>query len=170
MDAIDIKLLQLLSQNADATATELATHVNLSIAAINKRIVKMKEAGVIRRACVLTDPKKIGKPVIAYVFFALRDNEDRLRFPERLSLLPDVLECYSVTGEHDYLIKVCAETIEAFDEKLRSFRDACNVSNLRTIFALHEWKYDPVPMPDDGFAEKKERSGERARFARGDVS
>ncbi len=154
MDAVDEKLIRLLSENADTTATELATHIDLSIAAISKRIAKMKDAGVIRRTCILTDPAKIGKPIIAYILFALKSGEDRARLAEKLPQLGDALECYSVTGEYDCMMKVCAASVEAFNEKLQRFREDFNVVRMQTMFTLREWKYDPVAMPDEGFFSK----------------
>lgn len=118
MDKTDIALLQILSKNASVTATELTSKVNLSVPAINKRISKLKATGIIRRATILTDPKQVGKPITAFVLVVLDRVGDADGLTRYVQTDPDVLECYAVTGEYDYLLKICAADIEAFEEKL----------------------------------------------------
>ena len=67
MDDIDIKLLHILAENSNQTATEIMPQINLSIPAINKRIAKMRASGLIKKFTLSVDAKMIGKPVLAYV-------------------------------------------------------------------------------------------------------
>ena len=71
LDEIDVTLLRTLAENADVTATELMRSANLSIPAINKRIARLKSGGMIRKVTVLTDAKKVGKPIVAFVLVVL---------------------------------------------------------------------------------------------------
>ena len=123
MDKTDIALLQILSKNASVTATELTSKVNLSVPAINKRISKLKATGIIRRATILTDPKQVGKPITAFVLVVLDRVGDADGLTRYVQTDPDVLECYAVTGEYDYLLKICAADIEAFEEKQGRFKE-----------------------------------------------
>lgn len=148
MDKTDIALLQILSKNASVTATELTSNVNLSVPAINKRISKLKATGIIRRATILTDPKQVGKPITAFVLVVLDRVGDADGLTRYVQTDPDVLECYAVTGEYDYLLKICAADIEAFEEKLLRLKKSKGVSKSHTLLALQENKFTPSPLPD----------------------
>ena len=118
MDEIDAKLLRILSENADATATEMMAQVNLSIPAINKRISKLRQTGVIRQYTILVDPDKVGKPIHAFILVVLQQPSGADKLTEYIKSDPDILECYAVTGEYDYIIKVCARDVEQLEQKL----------------------------------------------------
>lgn len=109
MDAIDKHILQILAQRSDATATEIGSAVNLSIPAVNKRIQRLRKEGIIRGFTLLTDGKKTGKGILAFVFLVLQYNVGLEPLMEYIARDPDVLECYAITGDYDYIIKICAE-------------------------------------------------------------
>lgn len=148
MDQTDRKLLRLLGENADITATELVPLVNLSIPAINKRIVKLKETGVITRTVALTDTKKVGKPVIVFVLVVLGQFSGSEQLLEYVSQEIDILECYAVTGEYDYLLKICAADIDALERKLLELKRNKGISKSYTLFTLMQNKFSPVSLPD----------------------
>lgn len=147
MDETDIVLLRTLAKNADVTATDLTATVNLSIPAINKRIARLKAGGTIRRVAALTDPKLVGKPIVAFVLLVLDRFSDAESLLKLVSEDPDILECYAVTGEYDYLIKVCAADIEAFETKLLKLKTK-SVAKSHTLLTLCEHKFEPSVLPD----------------------
>lgn len=148
MDQTDRKLIRLLAENADITATELVPLVNLSIPAINKRIAKLKETGVITRTVTLTDAKKVGKPVIVFVLIVLGQFSGAQQLLNYVSQEADILECYAVTGEYDYLLKICASDIDALERKLLELKKNKGISKSYTLFTLMQNKFSPVPLPD----------------------
>lgn len=148
MDKTDIALLQILSKDSDITATEMTSVINLSIAAINKRISKLKASGVIRCATILTDAKQVGKPITAFVLVVLDRFVDADNLMKYVQSNPDVLECYAVTGEYDFLLKICAVDIESFEAKLLKLKMSCSVSKSHTLLALQENKFSPSTLPD----------------------
>lgn len=148
MDQTDRKLIRLLAENADITATELVPLVNLSIPAINKRIAKLKETGVITRTVTLTDAKKVGKPVIVFVLVVLGQFSGAQQLLNYVSQEADILECYAVTGEYDYLLKICASDIDALERKLLELKKNKGISKSYTLFTLMQNKFSPVPLPD----------------------
>lgn len=154
MDETDIILLRSLTENADITATELMNSVNLSIPAINKRIARLKSTGTIRRVTVLTEPKKVGKSVLAYVLVVLDHFSEGDKLMKLVHFDGDILECYAVTGEYDFLLKICAADIEAFEEKLLKLKK-CGVAKSHTMFTLCEHKFRPTALPDTQEALKK---------------
>lgn len=148
VDQIDKKLLHLLAENADITATELVPIVNLSIPAINKRIARLKETGVITRVAALTDAKKVGKPVVVFVLVVLGQFSSASQLMEYVQQDADVLECFAVTGEYDYLLKICASDIDALEQKLLELKRNKGISKSYTLITLMQNKFSPVPLPD----------------------
>ena len=147
MDSIDAKILKLLSKNADVTATEISAQVNLSVPAINKRIQKLKSDGMIRRFTVLTNGKNIGKPIMAFVLLVVQAGRQGEPFLDYVRNDDDILECFSVTGEYDYLIKVCASDMESLKNKLSQIKLHNGVVKSHTMISLLEQKFAPTILP-----------------------
>lgn len=149
MDAIDRKILGLLRQRANITAAEIGTAVNLSIPAVNKRILKLRESGVIRSFTILTDQKKVGKPIVAYILLTLRYGSAVENLLSCIREDPDILECYAVTGDYDYIIKICAADMEHLEEKLLHLKGQQGVMKSHTMLSLMEHKFAPAALPDE---------------------
>ena len=147
MDSIDAKSLKILSKNADVTATEISAQVNLSVPAINKRIQKLKSDGMIRRFTVLTSGKNIGKPIMAFVLLVVQAGRQGEPFLDYVRNDDDILECFSVTGEYDYLIKVCAADMESLKNKLSQIKLHNGVVKSHTMISLLEQKFSPTILP-----------------------
>ena len=147
MDEIDARILKILSENADATATEISQSVNLSVPAINKRVRRLVREGVIRRFTVLTNGKKVGKPITAYILVVVQAGSAIDALLDYVDHDPDILECVAVTGEYDYLIKVCAADVEALEEKLLRMKKHKGVVKSHTMFSLMEHKFSPTVLP-----------------------
>ena len=147
LDLIDRKILHILSGDGAATATQIGAAVGLSIPAVNKRIQKLRQEGVISKFTLLTDRNKVGKPILAYVLIvvASADSERLLSYVESD---PDVLECHAVTGEYDYLVKVCAENVQAFEDKLLCLKKQKGVIKSHTMLCLMEHKSQYTVLPD----------------------
>ena len=149
MDAIDRKILGLLRQRANITAAEIGTAVNLSIPAVNKRILKLRESGVIRCFTILTDQKKVGKPIVAYILLTLQYGSAVENLLTCIREDPDILECYAVTGDYDYIIKICAADMEHLEEKLLHLKGQQGVMKSHTMLSLMEHKFAPAALPDE---------------------
>lgn len=148
MDAIDIELLNLLTENANQTATQLMKSVNLSIPAINKRLSKLKLSGAIKRFTLQLDAAKIGKPVVAHILVMLEHPSTTETFMQAISADRDIVECYAITGEYDYIFKVYAKGIEDLENKILELKQIPGVTKTHTYIALREYKKLPGPVPD----------------------
>ena len=148
MDSIDKLILKILAENAMASATEIGAAVNLSIPAVNKRIQKMREGGVIRSFTVLTDGKRVEKPICTFVMLTVKYGSGVDALHEFIGRDPDVLECYAVTGDYDYILKICAKDVEALEEKLLALKKQNGVLKSYTMLALMEHKLSPAALPD----------------------
>ena len=148
MDNIDKVILMMLSKNSTASATEIGKAVNLSIPAVNKRIQRLKTNGVIRSFTILTDEKKADKPICAFIMLTARYGEGVNALINYVKHDPDVLECYAVTGEYDYILKICAKDVRALENKLLSLKQLKGITKSYTMLSLMEHKLTPTALPD----------------------
>jgi Lrp/AsnC family leucine-responsive transcriptional regulator len=119
IDSFDKQLLTLLQRNAKASTKELADMANLSVSPCWRRIKRLEEIGVIEKYAVLLNPKQLGLNAMAYVHVSLMDHtKDTIdKFDCLVQSLDQVIDCCSITGESDYVLKVVArdpEDLESF--------------------------------------------------------
>ncbi len=148
MDIIDKKLLKILSENSAATATEISSLLNLSVPAVNKRKSKLKETGVIKKFTVLTDNRKVEKPIQAFVLLVTDEYSKSGEFLDFVNSQSDIIDCYAITGEYDYLIKITTKDIESLEKILLNLKEKRCVSKSQTLFSLMEHKHLPCVLPD----------------------
>lgn len=148
MDLIDKKILHLLAYDSHASSTEIGEKIGLSVPAVNKRIQKLQERALIKRFTVVTDQKIIGKPIVAYILLVIRFGNEVDNLLECVREDCDILECYAVTGEYDYIIKVCASSIEVLEKKLLHLKRQKGVIKSHTMLSLMEHKFQPTVLPD----------------------
>ena len=148
MDDIDIKLLHILSENSNQTATDIMPQINLSIPAINKRIAKMRASGLIKKFTLSVDAKMVGKPVLAYVMVILNQYSEVEELVKYIRSDKDIVECHAITGEYDYILKMYARDIEHLEEKLIKLKKQKGITKSQTMFSLLEYKNSPGPLPD----------------------
>ncbi len=148
MDHVDKKILQILLEDSATTATELAALVNLSIPAVNKRIQKMKKSGIIRKFTLQTNPEMVGKPISAYMLLVLQQGAKMETLMEYIQSDSDILECSGVTGEYDYILKICAANVAALQKKINRLKKYGGVVKSHTLLCLSEYKNSVSAMPD----------------------
>ena len=147
MDEIDVKLLHLLSENANATTNSLRKNVNLSLPAINKRVKSLKRSGVIKKSTIITDGTKVGRPILAFVMIIIQSHEKADKLMEYISSNPDILECFSISGEYDYILKVVAKDVESLEQKLLELKKQNGIIKSHTLFALSSHKQSYTILP-----------------------
>lgn len=108
LDELDIAILRELQDDGRISNVELARRVNLSPPATHARIKRLEEQGLIRQYVALLDPVKAGYDMVCFVSISLQihRSEELEAMRRRISRMPEVLECYHVTGEFDYLLKI----------------------------------------------------------------
>lgn len=149
MDVTDKKILEILSKDANTTATEIGNSVNLSVPAVNKRILRLKKEGIIKFFTIVTNPKKVDKTIMAFVFIVMQYGNSIKSLIEYAQNEPDILECYSITGEYDYMIKICSKDIESLEEKILNIKNNKGVMKSHTMISLMEHKCLPTVLPDN---------------------
>jgi Lrp/AsnC family leucine-responsive transcriptional regulator len=118
MDITDRKLLMLLQQDSTKTTKELSLKLNLSVTAIYERIKKLEREGIINKYVAIIDQKKIEKNFVVFCHLKLiqHTKEYLTRFEQEVTKLEEVLECYHVSGDYDYILKIYVKDMEAYRE------------------------------------------------------
>ena len=142
MDAIDIKLLGLLQHNAELTIQELSKEVHLSTTPCWKRINQLKNNGYINKTVSLVDRKRVGANVTAMVSIKVNNhNQERISiFAKTIQDIPEVIECYRMSGETDYLLKVVVSDIESYDAFYKNLIEKVQFLKVTSNFAIEEIK------------------------------
>jgi len=152
-DAIDWRILHLLQEDARLTNVELSRAVNLSPSPCLARVRALEAAGFISRYVTVLDPLKLGLQVSVFIQVRLeRQIEPSLEAFEKAMLeRPEVMECYLMTGDADYLLRVVVPDIQALQQFIVNFLSRVQgVGNIQSSFSLKQVKYQTaLPLPGD---------------------
>jgi Lrp/AsnC family transcriptional regulator, leucine-responsive regulatory protein len=144
MDAIDFRILDALQHDARIANVDLARTVSLSPSPCLARVRALESSGVIQRYVTLLDPKKLGLTVSVLVQVTLEKQiEPALEiFEQAVCERPEVMECYLMTGDADYLLRVVVPDVPAFERFILDFLSRVpGVGNIKSSFALKQVKY-----------------------------
>lgn len=122
LDGIDLKILTLLQADASLSAAEIADKVGLSASPCWRRIRRLEETGIVRGRVALLDRKRLGLKVMvmAQVRFAGRGRQALEEFEAAIASFPEVVECFMLMGETDFLLKVVTRDVEGYEQFLRN--------------------------------------------------
>ncbi len=143
LDAIDKALLDYLQLDAKQTNKELSVKLNLSVTAVYERIKKLERAGVILGYVALLDKRKVQRGYTVFCQIKLKEHLQNSisEFESEIITLPEVIECFHVSGEYDYLLKVVVEDMDDFRNfmvnKLTTLR---HIGSTQSSFTISEVK------------------------------
>jgi Lrp/AsnC family transcriptional regulator, leucine-responsive regulatory protein len=153
LDAIDWKILDRLQHNARLSNVDLAQAVHLSPSPCLNRVRSLEASGVISKYVTLLDPLQLGLTVSVFISVTLEKQiESALEVFERAILArPEVMECYLMTGDADYLLRVLVADVQALERFILDFLTRIpGVGNIRSSFALKQVKYQTaLPLPSE---------------------
>jgi DNA-binding Lrp family transcriptional regulator len=139
VDAKDLAILKILQKNARATVKEIAELVHLSTTPVHERIKRMEENGVIKQYATLVNPAKVkkGLMVICYVSLKHHDKTAGAKFIDTINSLDEVIECYNISGEFDFMLKVVAENMDAYyDFHVNKLSQSENIGHVQSVFVM----------------------------------
>ena len=139
LDQKDIAILKLLQYNARATIKEISDKVNLSTTPVYERIKWMEETGVIRQYATLVDPAKLNKNLMVIVYVSLKQHNKTAgsKFVKAVNEMNEVLECYSISGEFDFMLKVVVEDMNVYyDLHVNRLSEIENIGNVQSVFVM----------------------------------
>ncbi len=139
LDDKDLSILRLLQQNAKATVKEIADAVHLSTTPVHERIKRMEQNGVIKQYATLVDHNKVkkGLMVICYVSLKQHDKIAGTEFIQMIQAMPEVIECYNISGEFDFMLKVVAENMDDYyNFHVNKLSQAGNLGHVQSVFVM----------------------------------
>ena len=144
LDPIDLKILAALQRDGSLSNVELARHVHLSPSPCLARVKALRKAGVIRRYVALVDPEAVGLGVSVFISISLREQNTAAlaEFERRIEACEEVMECYLMTGDADYLLRVVVPDIRALERfVLDRLSPIPGVEKIRSSFTLKQVRY-----------------------------
>lgn len=144
-DKTDRKILEILQNDGRITNSELAKQLGLSPSSTLERVKKLEQSGTIKKYVALVDGNAVKRNTIAFVLVTIDWYTDAVlkKFHAQIKKLPEVLECYSIAGEFDYLLKVVVSDMEEYSVLLHEkLTKNAGIRNVRTSFVMAVHKYD----------------------------
>ncbi len=144
LDEIDCRILAALQENARISNVDLASQVGISPSPCWRRVRDLEQEGVISRYVTLVDPGSVGLPVSVFIQVSLeRQVETALEaFESAILSRPEVMECYLMTGDADYLLRVVVADLSAYERFLMDHLTRIpSVASIKSSFALKQIKY-----------------------------
>jgi Lrp/AsnC family leucine-responsive transcriptional regulator len=139
LDEKDKSILRLLQDNAKMTVREIAEKVHLSTTPVHERIKRMEETGVILQYATLVNHSKIRKGLMAICYVSLKEHNKKSgsRFIKTINELPEVIECYIISGEFDFMLRVAVENMDAYyDFHVNKLGQVDNIGQVQSTFVM----------------------------------
>src|SRR5215831_8536971 len=139
LDQKDLAILRVLQQNARTTVKEISDKVHLSTTPVYERIKWMEETGVIRQYATLVDHSKVkkGLMVICYVSLKQHNKTAGAKFIKAINEMTEVVECYNISGEFDFILKVVSTDMNAYyDFHVNRLSEIENIGNVQSVFVM----------------------------------
>ena len=143
LDEIDRKLLNILQLNSRITIRELSDKLHLSTTPIHERIKKLERSGYIKQYLTLVDPKLLGKKLIVYISVSLNNHTKEAidEFEKEMEKLDEVMECYYISGNSDFLINVHCNDMDDYHNFITfKFSIIKNITQFYSSFVMAETK------------------------------
>jgi Lrp/AsnC family transcriptional regulator, leucine-responsive regulatory protein len=139
LDTKDIAILALLQQNARMTVKEIAEKIHLSTTPVHERIKRMEASGVIKQYATLVDHTKVKKGLIAICYVSLKEHNKTAgtKFIKAINAMTEVIECYNISGEFDFMLKVMCEDMNAYhDFHVNKLSSVENMGHVQSVFVI----------------------------------
>ena len=150
-DKKDLRILKILQEQARISNSDLAQHVGLSPSPCWRRVRALEEAGVIQQYVALVSAKSVGLPINVFATVTLdKQIESALEaFETSVTKRPEVMECYLMTGEFDYLLRVVVPDLEAYEHfLLEHLTRIKGIASIKSSFSLKQVCYKTtLPLP-----------------------
>jgi Lrp/AsnC family transcriptional regulator, leucine-responsive regulatory protein len=144
LDEVDVQLLTLLQEDGRITNADLAKRVGLSPPSVLQRVRTLEKLGLIREYAALLDPDRLGLRITALAMISLSLHQERPieGFRKAVQDIPEILECYHVSGEFDFLLKIVVKDMRAYEQLIRErLSKIKGIGQIKTSFVLATPKY-----------------------------
>ena len=145
LDAVDMEILRALKKNARLTTKELAAMVNLSTTPVFERVKRLEQRGYVKGYVAVLDAEKLGRGFVVFCSVKMRriGREIAEDFARVVRSIPEVTECYNISGSYDYLLKIHAPNMKYYQEfVLNILGNIDHLGSLESTFVMDEIKHD----------------------------
>lgn len=145
LDKVDLQILRTLQENARLTTKELAAQVSLSSTPVFERLKRLEREGYIKKYIAVLDADKLNQGFVVFCNVKLRRmNKDiALEFTRIIQNIPEVTECYNISGSYDYLLKIHAPNMKYYQEFIINVLGTIDsLGSLESMFVMDEVKHD----------------------------
>ncbi len=139
MDEVDWKILRILQESPQISAVELADQVGLSHTPCWRRVKRMEELGVIRERAIILDSRKVDRAISVFAHIRLKQHDEETldAFERVTSERPEIVDCFSMSGESDYLLRVVVRNVDEYESLLRTtLLHLPGLASINSSFAL----------------------------------
>jgi len=148
MDDIDKKILRKLQENARITISDLSSEIALSMPAISERLKKLEASGVIKQYTAILDPVLLNKHLMALMFIRFDNPGNGDHFSQYVKAEREIKECYYITGDFDYSLKILTENTRTLENLLTRIKNQTGIVKTQTIVILSTITDSPSIIPD----------------------
>ncbi|MGG9972005.1 Lrp/AsnC family transcriptional regulator [Ferruginibacter sp. SUN002] len=142
-DAKDLAILKMLQENARVTVKEISAAIHLSTTPVHERIKRMEDAGVIKQYVTIVDRNAVNKGLMIICYVSLKEHSKNAgnKFIKTIHELNEVVECFSISGEFDFLLKVmCADMNAYYNFHVNKLSPIENMGHVQSVFVMGEVK------------------------------
>jgi Lrp/AsnC family transcriptional regulator, leucine-responsive regulatory protein len=139
LDEKDRLILKLLQENAKITVREIASKIHLSTTPVHERIKRMEDSGVILQYAALINYAKVKKGLMVICYISLKEHNKKsgTKFIKTINELSEVIECYNISGEFDFMLKVITESMDAYyDFHVNKLGQLENIGHMQSTFVM----------------------------------
>ncbi len=139
LDNKDLAILQLLQKNARITVKEISQQIHLSTTPVHERIKRMETSGVIKQYATLLDHTKVKKGLMVICYVSIKEHSKSAgnKFIKTIHELNEVIECFNISGEFDFMLKVVCEDMNAYyDFHVNKLSSIENIGHVQSIFVM----------------------------------
>lgn len=139
LDSNDLAILKLLQANARITVKEISEKIHLSTTPVHERIKRLEQSGVIKQYVTLLDYNKVNRSLMVICYVSLKEHSKTagVKFIKNINELQEVIECYSISGEFDFMLKVLCQDMNAYyDFHVNKLSQQENMGNVQSVFVM----------------------------------
>ena len=136
MDSVDVKIIECLKANSRENASVIGSKVNMSVSAVIERIKKLEASGIIKQYTVVLDNDKLGLDLTAFISVSMEHPKYNDGFVEFVMCHPQIIECHYITGDFDFLLKICTSSGKGLELLLNEIKFVKGVSLTKTLVVL----------------------------------
>jgi DNA-binding Lrp family transcriptional regulator len=147
LDETDRKILHYLQEDATLKTRELSEKLHLSYTPVYERVRRLEKEGVIKKYVALLDREKVGKKLMAFCNIALKEHSKTMgeKFVKAVVAMPEVMECFNISGDYDFLLKIVVEDMSQYQQFLmQKLGSLDNIGSTHSLFVMGEIKNSSV--------------------------